>query len=93
MRMPGVGPEVADDLPLAELLVHGLELRRAHRDRAAAARSIARAADLEAGLVGEVDQQLRLPDRVLADPLDADLLDQVVARGRRVERRHVRACR
>ena len=48
------------------------------------------AAHLEAGLVGEVDQQLRLAERVLTDAVDADLLDQVVARGRGVERRHVR---
>src|SRR4029077_4053748 len=86
----GIRTEVADDLALAELLVHGLELRRADRDRANAARGVARAADLEAGLVTEIDQQLRLPDRVLADPFDADLLDQVVARSRCVERRHVR---
>ena len=50
----------------------------------------ARAPDLEPGRVGEVDQQLRLPERVLADAVDADLLDQVVARRRRVVRGHVR---
>ena len=41
---------------------------------------------VEAGRVREVDQQLRLPERVLADALDADLLDEVVARRRRVVR-------
>src|SRR3989442_6433428 len=85
-----IGPEVAEDLALVELLVHGLELGRAHRHGAAAARRIARAADLEAGLVEQVDQELRLPDRVLTYAIDADLLDQVVAGSRRIERGHVR---
>src|SRR5713226_7758625 len=45
--------EVADDLPLAELLVHGLEVRHVHGDGAAAAGRVARRAHLEAGVVGE----------------------------------------
>ncbi len=85
----GIGTEVAEDLALAELLVHGGELRHVDGDGAAAALGAPRAPDLEAGLVGEVDQELRLPQRVRADPVDADLLDQVVARRRRVQRRDV----
>ena len=50
-------------------------------------------ADLEAGGVEQVDQELRERERALADPVDADLLDHVVARGRRVERRHIRRAR
>src|SRR4051812_2940483 len=71
----GVGSEVAEDLALGELLVDGLESGRARGDRAAAAGGVARAADLEAGVVEELDQELRLADRVLADALDTDLLD------------------
>ena len=36
------------------------------------------------------DEQLGLPHRVGADPVDSDLLDDVVARGRRIEGGHVR---
>src|SRR5512133_1888458 len=39
----GVGTEVAQDLTLGELLVHRFEMRRAHRDGAAAAGRVARA--------------------------------------------------
>ena len=55
----GVGAEVAEDLPLGQLAVHGRELGHVDGDGAAAPLSAARAADLEAGGVGEVDQQLR----------------------------------
>src|SRR5256885_16364672 len=68
-----VRAEVAEDLPLAELLVHGLELGRLHEHGAATARRVARAPDLEARLVQQLDQQLRLADRVRPDALDADL--------------------
>ncbi len=88
--MPASGPEVAEDLALAQLLVHRGELGHVDGDRAAAALGATRAAHLEAGLVGEVDQELRLAQRVLADPVDADLLDQVVAGRRRVQRGDVR---
>ena len=52
--------------------------------------AVARARDPEAGGVGEGDQEVGLPERVGADPLDADLLDQVVPGGRGVQRRDVR---
>ena len=55
-----IGAEVAEDLPLGELLVHGRELRHVDGDGAAAPLGASRAPHLEAGLVGEVDQQLRL---------------------------------
>ena len=42
------------------------------------------------GGVGEVDQEVGLAERVGPDPLDADLLDQVVAGRRGVERGDVR---
>ena len=88
--MPGARAEVAEDLALRELLVHGRELVDVDGDGAAAALRVARARDPEAGRVGESDQQLGLAERVGADPLDADLLDQVVAGRGRVERRDVR---
>ena len=87
---PGAGPEVAEDLPLRELLVDGRELVDVDGDGAAAALGVARARDPEAGRVGERDQQVGLAERVGADPLDADLLDQVVAGGCGVERGDVR---
>src|SRR4029079_14831854 len=77
-----VGAEVAEDAALTELLVHRLELRHAHRHRAAAARGVAWRGNLEARLVGQADQELRLTQRVLADPLHADLPDQDAARRR-----------
>src|SRR6187200_1835481 len=86
----GVGAEVADDLTLSELLVHGLEFGRSHGDGAAAAGCVTRAADVEAGVAAEVDEELRLPDGVLTDSVDADLLDQVVPGCRRVERWDIR---
>ena len=49
--------------------------------------------ELEPGLVDEVDEQRRLPHRVLADPLDADLGDDLVAGARRVVRRDDRRAR
>src|SRR5262245_37489547 len=76
---PRVRPEVADDLALAELLVNRLEVGDEHGDRPAAPRRVARGANLEAGLVREPDQQVGLAKRVRADPLHADLLDEVVA--------------
>src|SRR5581483_5264579 len=62
-----VGPEVAQDLSLHQLAVDGWELGHVHRHRATAAARVARAAHLEARRVGEVDQELRLPERVLPD--------------------------
>src|SRR5207249_5423606 len=85
-----VGSEVADDPPLAELAVHGRVVGRAHEHGAAAALRVAGTAELEAGGVEQFDQQLRERERARPDPLYAGLLDYVVARGRRVERRHVR---
>src|SRR3954470_4782632 len=87
---PGVRPEVAEDLTLGELLVDGFELGRPDGDGAAPALRVARAADVEARRVEEVDQQLCLLNRLRANPLDADLLDQVVSGRRRVQRRDVR---
>src|SRR6266511_4564121 len=57
---PGIRAEVAQNLPLGELRVHGLELRGADRDRAAAPAGVPRAADLEPRLVEELDQELCL---------------------------------
>src|SRR5262245_17492875 len=89
----GVGAEVAEDLALGQLLVDGLELRCANRDRSASTGPIPGTANLEAGLVEQVDEQLCLAHRVLSDPVDADLLDQVVAGGGGVQRGHVRSAR
>src|SRR2546423_14239037 len=50
---PRARAEVADDLPLAELLVHRLEIGDVHGHGAAAAPRVARRAHLEACLVRE----------------------------------------
>ena len=89
----GAGPEVAEDRALLELRVDGRRLRHVDDDRAAAPRRVPRRVHLEAGGVGEVDEELRLAQRVLADALDADLLDEVVAGGSRHVRRRVRRAR
>src|SRR5512145_2536282 len=75
----GVGPEVAQNLPLGELTVDGGEVGNVNRDGAAAPLRRERAAHLEAGGVCEIDEELRLAERVRPDPLYPDLLDQVVA--------------
>src|SRR5205085_3739737 len=82
-----IGAEIADDLARAELAVDGLGLGCADCDGAAAWVRVARAQDLEAGCLEQLHEQRRLLHRALADPLDSDLLDQLVARRRRVERR------
>src|SRR5581483_12244712 len=85
-----LGSEVAEDAAVRELLVDTLEARSADGGDAAAARGVARARHVEAGVVQELRQERRLPERVRPDPLDPDLLDQVVTGRGRVERRHVR---
>ena len=55
-----VRTKVAEDLPLCELLVHGLEVRHVDGDRAAAALRLPRRADVKAPRIGAVDQELRL---------------------------------
>src|SRR5437016_1376893 len=52
----GVRPEVAQDPARLELGVDGRELGHAHGDRPSPPRGLARAHDLEAGLVRELDQ-------------------------------------
>src|SRR5438105_8695285 len=81
-----VRPVVADDLARRELRVHRLEVRYAEDDRPAAELRVARRGQLEARLVDELDEQRRLPHRVLADAVDSDLSDDLVARARRVVR-------
>src|SRR6266550_4930153 len=82
--------EVADDPALSELGVAGGVVGGRDGDRAAAALGLPRRDDLEPGLVTEVDQELREPERALADPGQADLLDHVVAGGRGVQGGYVR---
>ena len=86
---PGVGTEVAEDLALGQLAVDGREVGDVDGDGPAAPLGRARAPHLEPGRVREVDQELRLAQRVRPDAIDADLLDQVVARGAGEVRRHV----
>ena len=86
----GVRPEVAEDLPPGQLAMDGREVRHVHGHRPAPALRLPGASDLVPGTVGEVDQELRLAQRVLPDPPDADLLDQVVAGRGGVVRRDVR---
>ena len=74
--MPGAGAEVADDLALAELLVHGLEVGDMDGDGAAAA--LAGRAGCGRSKPASSASAIRSSvwaQRVLADPLDADLLD------------------
>src|SRR5262245_16046441 len=85
-----VRSKVAENVPRLQLRVHRGEVRRSHDDRAAAASRLERADDLEPGLVEQLDQQLRLAHRFRTDAVDADLLHDLVACGRRVEGRHVR---
>ena len=64
--------------------MHGRELGNAEHDgppRRPGSRGLC---DLEACGVRKIDQELRLAERVLADPRDADLLDEVVPRRPRV---------
>src|SRR5581483_9578176 len=84
-----VRPEVTEDLALGELPVHALEAGHADRHARAPARRVPLRGDLEAGLVREPDQQVGEPQRPLADRVDADLLDHVVAGGGSVERGNV----
>ena len=85
-----VRPDVEQNLARLQLGVHGLEVWNADDDRATATLRRPRADDLEAGVVEEPDEMRRLAHRVLPDPLDADLLDDLVAGRRRVQRGHVR---
>jgi hypothetical protein len=62
---PGVRAEVAEDLALHQLAVHRRELGHPDRHRSAPSLRLSRASNLEAGGVGEVDQQLRLAQGVL----------------------------
>ncbi len=73
--------------------MHGRELVDVDGDSAAAPLTVAWTRDPEACRVCEGNQKVRLPERVRADPLDSDLLDQVVAGGPGVERRDVRRAR
>ena len=77
--------EVAEDLPLGQLAVHGREARDVDGHGPAASLGRARS---PRGRVGEVDQEAVVGGG--ADPFDTDLLDQVVAGGRRVVGGHVR---
>ena len=74
-----VRAEVADHLPLGQRSVNRGKLGHVHRDGAATPRGVARTSHLQSRVVGELDQPLGLAKRVLPDPLDTDLLDQVVA--------------
>jgi len=56
------GAEVAEDLPLRELLVHGGELVDVNGDGAAAAGGVAWARDPEAGRLGEANQEIGLTE-------------------------------
>src|SRR6201986_436872 len=85
--------KVADDAALAELAVARGVVRRRDGDGTSTPRGLAGRDDLEPRLVAEVDQELGERERALADLRDADLLDHVVARGRRVEGGNVRCAR
>src|SRR4029079_10011436 len=86
---PDLGAEVAEDLPLGELLVDTLEPGHPDRHAGAAPRLVALRGDLESGPVRELDQVVGQVEAPAADRLDADLLDHVVAALRAVEPGHV----
>src|SRR5438132_4959065 len=67
---PGIRTEVAEDLPLCELAVDGLELGCADGHGPAAPGGLARTADLESSGLEQVDQELSLSQRIGADPID-----------------------
>ena len=86
---PRVRPEVAEDPALLELRVHGGELGDGERSTVPPRRAGSRG--LRTSKPAASARSIRscgLAERALADPRDADLLDEVVARGRRVVRRH-----
>src|SRR5207248_822727 len=74
----GLGKAVDEDPAPGELAVDLGEAGSLYDDGAAAPVRVAWAAWLETRLLEQLDQQRRLLDRPLADPLDADLLDHVV---------------
>src|ERR1043166_8295282 len=80
------GAVVNDGLAADEFARDGGRVRGGDGDGAAAAGRVARAGDSEAGLFGQLDEELRLPHAFGANPLDADLVDDPVAGLRRVER-------
>ena len=90
MPDPGTRTEVAEDRALLELCIDGCGLRHADDHRASPPNRIARRVHPEARCVGELDEQLGLAQRVLTNSLDADLLDQVVARRSREVSRRIR---
>src|SRR5215510_4207463 len=85
-----VGPEVADDLALLELTVDGRGFGGADDDGAAPAFRLSRRQHVEACRPEQLSEQRRLAQRLLSNPVDPDLADQLVTGRRRVERGHVR---
>src|SRR2546423_1361597 len=85
-----VRPVIAEDRARGELGVSRLELGRDRRHGATAPLAVARASHLEACALEKSGQEVGLLERAPPDPVDADLLDHVVAGGGRVERGHVR---
>src|SRR5207344_787351 len=71
---PGTRTVVAEDAALLELRVDGPGFRHAEDHCTASPSRVARAQNLEPHSVRVLDEKLRLPERALADPVDADLL-------------------
>ena len=89
----GARAEVADDVALPELSMNRGIVGRVHEDGAATPIRVARAADPKpAPSSRSISSCVSASERSRMRP-DADLLDHVVARRRRVERRRRSACR
>src|SRR5436305_567948 len=85
-----VGPEIAHDLAIDQLVAEVLGVGVEDGDRASPVFVVARGADLEAGLLGERDQVVGEGERALADLLLAHARHDLVAGPAGVEGRDVR---
>ncbi len=88
---PRTGPVIDQDLPPPKLR-HRLAPARVgdpENHRPAALGRVARAAHRDLGRIRKLDQQLRLPLRLRANRLDANLVHDLIARPRGIHRRHI----
>src|SRR5579884_3832196 len=86
----GAGAVVGQDVAAGQLLRDLFAVWDIHHHDAAARLRITARAHREARLIGQIDEPLRLAKRFGADGFDADLVDDLVAGTRRVQRGNVR---
>src|SRR5205085_3683038 len=77
---------VADDLAADEFFGDCARVFDVDRNRAAAPRRVSRTRHRKARRFRQLDQVVRLPDALRANLFDADLVDDVIATARGVER-------